>query len=231
MPTSTRAELLAATWLETEAACLTASLPGAIVMAIGHLKRRRRGGVALPVAHVVDFGPPATALIAAAGASARLVGSVGGLAEDDLTEACRQSDVALCVIAPGAAEIITPATFSWIARQAGAATLLVIDAADRAMGMGSAGFDLTVTRTANGLGVIGGRGDAIGALRRSVWAAVAAAAKAAVEQALPWLEAQADAAVRAGQPPDPISGQTLRPDVLFTAHPDGTLTPAGPQQG
>jgi seryl-tRNA(Sec) selenium transferase len=178
--------------LEAEGALLAASLAAATVWALAGLLGRGATGrdVLLPLAHLGRIeGAPLAELIRLAGAEPRAVGTVRDCPEAELARALADRPAAaLLLVDPELPEVVPPARFLWLAREAAVPSLLLDAASGRWTAWLDGGASLVLLEAEALAGVEGGIlvGDAtaIAACRAAEAASAACRAPTALRTAL-----------------------------------------------
>jgi seryl-tRNA(Sec) selenium transferase len=181
--------------LEAEAALVAASLAAGCAWAAAGLVRLagpaaagERPGIVLPTAHLTRLGgAPLAALLRLGGAHPVPVGTVRDCPEEELREALGAAAAGLLVVDAGLTEVVAPARFLWLCREAGRPALVLDPASGRwpAWADGGAALVLSDGAALAGVasGILAGAAAAIAACR-AVPAAAAFAAPAAVLEAI-----------------------------------------------
>lgn len=193
-------EAVLAERLEAEGALLAASLAAATVWATaGLLGPGDKGGrVVLPLAHLARLdGAPLAELIRLAGGEPRAIGTVRDCPEAELARALADRPAAaLLLVDPELPEVLAPARFLWLCRQAAVPALILDPASGRWAAWADGGAALVVLDAGALLGVeagiLAGTAEAIAACR-------AAEAASAAFHAPPTLRAALAGALAAGE--------------------------------
>jgi seryl-tRNA(Sec) selenium transferase len=166
-------EAVLADRLEAEGALLAASLAAATVWAAaGLLGPGDKGGrVVLPLAHLARLdGAPLTELIRLAGGAVTTLGTVRDCPETALERALGEAPAAAAlVVDPELPEVLPPARFLWLCRQARVPALILDPASGRWTAWADGGAALVVLdgRALLGVeaGILAGTAEAIAACR------------------------------------------------------------------
>jgi len=185
-------EAVLAARLEAEEALLAASLAAATVWATAGLLGRGDKGrrVVLPLAHLARLdGAPLTELIRVAGGEPEAVGTVRDCPEAEFARALADRPAAaLLLVDPELPEVLSPARFLWLCRQAEVPALILDPASGRWAAWADGGAALVVLDAGALLaveaGILAGTAEAIAACRAAEAASAAFRAPPALRAAL-----------------------------------------------
>ncbi|MCL6608519.1 MAG: hypothetical protein K6T74_10535 [Geminicoccaceae bacterium] len=178
--------------LEAEAALLASSLAAATAWAVFGLVGRTEVGrtLVLPLAQLGRLdGAPLAELIRLAGGEARPVGTVRDCPDAAIARALDEAPAgAALVVDPELPEVLPPASFLWLCRQARVPALIVDPASGRWAAWADGGAALVVLdcRTLLGVeaGILAGTAEAVAACRAAEAASAAFRAPTALRAAL-----------------------------------------------